>query len=137
MTVPDLLATEPERFLTEFFASLTEDVLSGDDDPEGPVDRHFTPDIVQISDGITLTRERLVAHMRPVRRNAVECRYEMHEVLADGSRVAARFTLHARMRKGRTLATEVHFIGDFAPDGRMRRAHQLTRALPGPVEGER
>ncbi|MFD5557487.1 nuclear transport factor 2 family protein [Streptomyces sp. NPDC127068] len=127
---PDILTTAPERFLADFFASLTEAVLTGDGGPEEPVDRHFTPDIVQLSDGIRLDRDRLVAHLRPVRKNAVACHYEIHEAIADGPRVAARFTVHARMRKGRLLSTEVHFFGDFAADGRMRRAHQLTRALP-------
>ncbi|MGW7463877.1 nuclear transport factor 2 family protein [Streptomyces xantholiticus] len=134
MTAADALASAPGQFLADFFTSLTEDILRGSEDPEPVVARHFTPGIVQVSDGITLDRDRLVAHIRPVRKNTVDCLYEVHEALADGTRVAARFTLHARTRKGRTISTEVHFIGEFTPDGRMLRAHQLTRVLPEPKQ---
>jgi hypothetical protein len=97
--------------------------------PEEVIARHFTPDIVQISDGTRLEHDRLLAHLRPVRKNVVGWRFEVHEAIADGNRIAARFTIHARTRKGGATATEVHLLGEFTDDGRMRRAHQLTRAL--------
>ncbi|MET9866788.1 hypothetical protein ABZZ16_11435 [Streptomyces sp. NPDC006386] len=41
----------------------------------------------------------------------------------------------SRTRKGGATATEVHLLGEFTDDGRMRRAHQLTRALtPAPAD---
>ncbi|WP_201294600.1 MULTISPECIES: hypothetical protein [unclassified Nocardiopsis] len=42
---------------------------------------------------------------------------------------AARYTLHVTQR-GRDLAIEVHLFGRFAPDGRMRSSHMLTRTVP-------
>lgn len=121
--------TTPERFVSDFFTSLTESTVRGDT-PESVMARHFTPDIVQISDGNRLEHDRLLAHLRPVRKNVAGWRFEVHEAIADGNRIAARLTIHARTRKGGATATEVHLLGEFTDDGRMRRAHQLTRTLP-------
>jgi hypothetical protein len=44
--------------------------------------------------------------------------------------MAARLDIHASMRTGQVLSTEVQLMAEFTPDGRMRRAHQLTRSLP-------
>ena len=52
---------------------------------------------------------------------------DVHEVLATGDQVAARYTLTAVMRKGQRIATEIFLFGELDPDGRLRRIHQLTR----------
>ncbi|MET9269837.1 nuclear transport factor 2 family protein [Kribbella sp. NPDC003557] len=102
------------------------EVLAGAD-AAAIVDRYYTPDIVQIADGVTLDRQRLINHLRPVRKNLVSFSYEVHEAIRTGDRVAARFTIHAELRRGRTIATEVYLFGELAPDGRMRRTTQATR----------
>ncbi|GAB2721342.1 nuclear transport factor 2 family protein [Nocardia thraciensis] len=95
----------PEQF--EFFTAFTDAAVQDDgSDPGATVDRFHTPDIVQIANGIRLDRARLAA---------------------DGDRIAARLTIHARMRKAQTITTEVHLFGEFTPDGRIRRSHQLSR----------
>ncbi|MFF8973961.1 nuclear transport factor 2 family protein [Streptomyces sp. NPDC014995] len=124
-----LADTAPERFIADFFTSLTESTVRGDP-PESVMARHYTPDVVQVSDGIRLDHDRLLAHLRPVRKNVVGWRFEVHEAVADGGRIAARLTIHARTRKGGATATEVHLFGEFTEDGRMRRSRQLTRTLP-------
>jgi hypothetical protein len=123
----------PERFIADFFTSLTESTVRGDP-PQSVMEHHFTADIVQIIDGIRLDHDRLLAHLRPVRKNVTGWRFEVHEAVADGGRIAARLTIHAQTRKGGATATEVHLFGEFTEDGRMRRAHQLTRALPADTE---
>ncbi|MEV0664464.1 nuclear transport factor 2 family protein [Actinomadura luteofluorescens] len=122
-------ATEPGRFIADFYTSFTEDLLRGDDDPALIVDRYHTPDIVQLADGIRIDRDKLIAHTRPVRKNRPTSRVEVHEAVADGDRLAARYTLHVRQR-GKDLSIEVYFFGRFAPDGRMRQAHMTTRTIP-------
>ncbi|GAA5064639.1 hypothetical protein HNP84_007695 [Thermocatellispora tengchongensis] len=121
--------TDPKRFIAGFFTSFTADILGSDEDPARIVDRYHTPDIVQIADGNRIDRDKLIAHTRPVRKNRPVSRVEVHEALASGDDIAARYTLHVRQR-GKELAIEVHFFGRFTPDGRMRRAHMLTRTLP-------
>ncbi|GAA0398615.1 hypothetical protein Acor_34140 [Acrocarpospora corrugata] len=127
----DLLpGSTPERFLLDFFTSFTEEIVRADTDPETTVDRYFTPDIVQISDGATLDRAKFVAHLRPARTNLIGCRYEIHEAILSGDRIAARLTMHAEFRKGRHLSTDIHLFGQLTEDGRLRRTTQLTRTLP-------
>lgn len=99
------------------------------EDAGDSVDRYYTPDIMQISDGIPLDREKLVAHIRPLQKNLVAYRIEVHDALASGEQIAARFTIQAQLRKGAPLSTEVFLFGECAPDGRIRQAHQLTRTL--------
>lgn len=122
----------PVRFIGDFYTAYTEAALT-EDDPAAVVDRFHTPDIVQIADGIRLDRERLIAHLRPLRKNLREYRFEVHEAVAEGQRLAARMTIHARMRGDKQVVTEVFLFGHFAPDGRLRRAEQLTRHITSPT----
>ncbi|MFI6514165.1 nuclear transport factor 2 family protein [Spirillospora sp. NPDC050679] len=124
-----LLRADPARFLTDFYLSFNREVIGSDADPGPAVDRFHTPDVVQVSDGLRFDREKIVAHVRPLRRNLAEVGVEVHEAVADGGRVAARLTFRARMRKGRTVETEVFMFAEFAPDGRMRRSHGTSRTL--------
>lgn len=118
--------TDPKRFIADFFTSFTDDLVHSDEDPAQIIDRYHTSDIVEIADGHRMDRDKLIAHARPVRKNRPAIRMEVHEAMADGDRIAARYTLHSQNRK-RDLAVEVCFFGQFTPDGRMHEAHMLTR----------
>ncbi|GAA1027481.1 MULTISPECIES: nuclear transport factor 2 family protein [Amycolatopsis] len=122
---------DPKEFIARFFTSFTDDLVRTDEDAATVVDRYHTHDVVQIADGVRIDRDRLVAHCRPVRKNRPDSRIEVHEAMADGDRVAARYTLHVRQR-GKELEIEVSFFGRFAADGRMREAHLLTRSAKTP-----
>lgn len=123
-----LNGTDPRQFIADFFTSFAGELLSGDEDPALIVDRYHTPDIVQIADGHRIDRDKLIAHTVPVRRNRPTSRIEVHEALADGDRIAARYTLSVRNR-GKDLEIEVCFFGRFTAEGRMRQAHMLTRTV--------
>ncbi len=127
-----LKSKTPEQFVADFFTSFTESVVRGEEDPAELMARYYTPDIVQTADGVPLDWDRLLAHLRPVRRNLTGFRFEVHEALADRNRIAARFTIHARMRKSGPVSTQVHMFGEFTPEGLLRRAHQLTRTFDPP-----
>lgn len=122
-----LQSSTPEQFIADFYSSFTEEAVHGSADPAVTVDRYFTPDVVQISDGLRLDRARLIAHLGPVRKNLVGYRFEVHEALAGADRIAARFTVHAQLRKGRAVSTLVHLFARLAADGRMCSVEQLTR----------
>ena len=113
--------------LAEYLTAYVVETAFGDDDPEEVVDRYHDPGIEWYSDGARLDRQQLVAHAAPVRRNLAECRVDVRDALVEGDRFAARYTLHATMRKGRTVETEIYVFGRLAPDGRIRRIDQLTR----------
>jgi hypothetical protein len=122
-------SADPKQFIFDFFSSYGRDLLRGDEDAGVVVDRYHTPDIVQIADGQRMNREQLIAHGRPLRKRQPTSRMEVHEAVADGDRIAARYTLHVEDRR-RSFAIDVYLFGQFAPDGRMRQAHILTRTLP-------
>ncbi|MFF5343452.1 nuclear transport factor 2 family protein [Streptomyces althioticus] len=127
--------TDPKQFIADFYTSFVEDLLQTDEDAALIVDRYHTPDIVEVADGHRMDRDKLIAHTRPVRKNRPTMRMEVHEAVADGDRLAARYTLHSSQR-GKNLAIEVYFFGRFAPDGRMRQAHMTTRTVPAEGSGE-
>ncbi len=119
----------PARDLVAYLTSYIQEMGFGAEDPGIVVDRYHTPDIEWHNDGICLDRDRLVAHARPARKNAITCDVEVHDVLVAGDRVAARYTVHATMRKGHRLSSEVYMFGELAADGRLRRIHSTTRQV--------
>lgn len=126
----------PEQFVSDFFTSFTDAVVRAEEDPAALMSRYYTRDVVQVADGVRHDWDRLLAHLRPVRRNLTKYRFEVHEALADGDRIAARFTIHAEMRKSGPVSTQVHMFAEFTPDGRLRRADQVTRTLKQPSGAE-
>jgi hypothetical protein len=121
------LTAGAEQFVHDFFTSLTEQILAGDDDPAAIIDRFYAPEFVQTSDGMVLDRDKLIAHMRPIRKNLVACRYQVHEAMLSDDRLAARFTIQAELRKAGATTTEVFLFGRLDPDRRLRQVHQLTK----------
>ncbi|MEJ8642141.1 nuclear transport factor 2 family protein [Streptomyces sp. MS1.HAVA.3] len=125
----------PEQFIADFFTTFTDAVVHGSEDASDLMSRYYTRDVVQVADGVPLHWDHLLAHLRPVRKNLREFRFEVHEAFTDGGRIATRFTIHAQMRKGGPVSTRVHMFAEFTPDGLLRRAEQLTRSVT-PAESE-
>ncbi|MEJ3656126.1 nuclear transport factor 2 family protein [Actinomycetes bacterium KLBMP 9759] len=128
------MSPNPGRDLAGYLVRYPEEMAFSDDDPAEVLDRYHTPDLEWVNDGTLLDRPRLIAHAYPVRKNARSVRVEVHETITDGDRVAARFTMHAQMRKGAPLTIDVHLFGRLAPDGRLRRIDQLTRTNRTPAD---
>lgn len=121
--------TRPGRDVAGYLAEYVAAVTAGTEDPAAVIDRYHTPDIVWYSDGIPLDRDKLLAHTRPARKNVTECHVEVAETVISEDRVAARYTLTAKMRNAREIVTESYMFGELATDGRLRRVHQITRDL--------
>ncbi|QYG91403.1 nuclear transport factor 2 family protein [Iamia sp. SCSIO 61187] len=115
--------------LATYLRDYPEAMALSDADPADVLDRHHTPDLVWVTDGTVLDRDRLIAHARPARRNARSSSVEVHDAIVDGSTVAARYTMRVGRRKGPDVVVEVVMLGHLAPDGRLRRIDQLTRSL--------
>lgn len=120
---------DPKEFIANFIGSFNEDIAHGDDDPAVVVDRYYTPDIVQIFDGQQMDREKLIAHIRPLRKNKPTSRVEVHEAIAEGNRLAAHYTMYVHIR-GKDLTIETGMFAVFARDGRMRRQQIFFRDVP-------
>ncbi|MET8429036.1 nuclear transport factor 2 family protein [Nocardia sp. NPDC004860] len=120
----------PGHDLAAYLTAYVAEMAFGAEEPEVIVDRYHTPDILWLSDGHPMDRSRLVAHAKPSRKNVTQCRVDIMDTIASGDRVAARYTVTATMRTGRTIATEIYMFGDLAPDGRLFRVDAITRDLP-------
>ena len=125
MSTATLISSDPTAFLESFFTGMADSAISGTE-TETVVDQYHTRDVVEHVDGRVLDRERLVAHLRPVAKSLTDYRIDVHEAIADGGRLAARFTIHASIG-ARAFSTCVAFFGEFTDDGRLRSSHQFTR----------
>ncbi|MFG2593890.1 nuclear transport factor 2 family protein [Streptomyces sp. NPDC048438] len=96
-----------------------------DEDPERIVGRTLTDDAVWITDGTELTRDQLIAHATPARKNVTASDMRIDDLLVDGRRFAARCCLSAQHRKLGHVVIDWLLIGEVAEDGRVRRIHQL------------
>ena len=123
----------PGTDLASYLSRYPEEIALGDEPAATVLDRYHTPGFILTNDGVRLDRERLLAHVRPARKNATSIRVEVHDAFTDGERVAARYTLTAVMRRGHVIASEVYMFGRLAPDGRLCRVNQLTRTSGNPT----
>jgi hypothetical protein len=120
----------PGTDLAGYLVDYPREIVFGPEDAGTVFDRYHTSDFLLYNDGIALDRGRLLAHVRPARKNATTVHTEVHQVVASGGRVAAYYTLEALMRTGRAVTTEICMFGELAADGRLRRVHQITRSVP-------
>ncbi|MFF8960636.1 nuclear transport factor 2 family protein [Streptomyces sp. NPDC014894] len=122
--------TDPRSFLEERYNRYNEELLFSDEEAGAIIDRYYTPDFVINSGGIAMGRERLIKHVRPLRKQAVPGgRYEVLEAVQDGNRFASRYIIHAAL-KHQTMRIEVIEFLEMADDGRISQANSATRNLP-------
>lgn len=112
------------RLLIEY----TRDMSLSDEDPTQIVDRTFTEDAVWVTDGTELSRDQLIAHAAPARKNVTAVQMQIDDLLVDGHRLAARCCLTTEHRKLGHMVIEWILVGEIAEDGRVQRIHQLGRA---------
>lgn len=128
---------DPQQFIADFHQRFHDAVVGSDDDLAAIVDRFHTPEVVQIADGNPMDRDKLIAHLGPIRRKAPSTRIEVEDALADGDRLAARYRMYVE-RPGTDdtidhLVITVHTFNRYAADGRLRRADILTRVERDPT----
>ncbi|GLY74949.1 hypothetical protein [Actinoallomurus iriomotensis] len=109
----------------------TRDMALSEEDPAQIVNRTLTDDAIWVTDGTELTRDRLIAHAPPARRNVTAIEMRIDDLLVDGHRFAARCHLITDHRKLGHLVIEWILIGEVAEDGRVRRIDQLGRTADG------
>ncbi|MEV5981297.1 nuclear transport factor 2 family protein [Streptomyces sp. NPDC052114] len=121
--------TDPRRFIEDLHNRYHEDAVHSDEDPATVIDRYYTPDIELRSDGVSMGRERLIKHLRPVRKSVVSGHYEVLDAVRDGNRIAARLIIHGETRAGATEQIEVIEFCEVTDDGRFAKVTALTRPL--------
>lgn len=116
-----------EAKFREFLTVLPRELAFTDEDPGAIIDRYYAPGFEHRNDGLLLDRERLVAHVGPARKNVRAIEIDVHETLLAGDRMAARYTMRAVTRKGRTLVTEIYLFAELTADGLVRRVDGINR----------
>ena len=92
------------------------------------LDRYFTPDYEQDSNGEIYDRDTFARHVQEdFREPAERGTITVHEIIQEGNRTAQRHRLDITTRDGATIEVEVHMFAEYASDGRLRRVHEMTR----------
>ncbi|MYT30416.1 MULTISPECIES: nuclear transport factor 2 family protein [unclassified Streptomyces] len=112
-------------------AALTDLLLNDAITLEEAVDRHFTPEYRQRTDGEWADRAEFVEHISHLRTLVADARVDVHEELYDGGKYADRHTCHITKKDGSTVTMEVYVFADLAPDGRFNRIEETTLLLKG------
>ncbi|WP_176735480.1 nuclear transport factor 2 family protein [Actinacidiphila rubida] len=116
-----------EQAARRLLIDYTRDIAQSEEDPALIVDRAMTADVVWVTDGNALTRNQLIAHAAPTRKNVTAGELTIDELLVDGHRFAARCRLVAEHRNLGSVRMDWILMGEVADDGRVRRIHQLAR----------
>ncbi|MGW2253330.1 nuclear transport factor 2 family protein [Kitasatospora sp. NPDC001660] len=98
---------------------------------EEAVERHFTPDYRQRTDGSWADRAGFMEHIGHLRAVVASGRIDVHEELTDGTRTADRHTVHVVKTDGTEVSMEVYLFGEFGPCGRFKRIEETTLLLKG------
>ncbi|MET9401324.1 nuclear transport factor 2 family protein [Kitasatospora sp. NPDC002965] len=121
---------------TTITAALTDLLLTPGLDLDTAVDRHFTPDYRQRTDGSWADRAAFVDHIRHLRGVVASGTLEVHEEFHAGNLTADRHTVDVVKTDGTQVRMEVYLFGEYGPCGRFRRIEETTLLLDGP-EAER
>ncbi|MEY2233383.1 MULTISPECIES: nuclear transport factor 2 family protein [Streptomyces] len=95
------------------------------------IDRHFTPDYRQRTNGVWSDRASFTQHMTRLRSLIRSGHIEVHDELRDRTRYADRHTVTLVHEDGHTSRTEVYLFAQLAADGRFRRVEETTLLVTG------
>ncbi|GHJ37147.1 nuclear transport factor 2 family protein [Streptomyces sp. TS71-3] len=116
---------------TTIAAALTDLLFTPGLSLDEAADRHFAPDYRQRTDGRWDDRGGFLQHIAHLRTVVAEGGVDVLDELTDGRSYADRHTVRITKKDGGTVETEVYLFGEFAPDGRFRRAEETTLLLQG------
>ncbi|MGW3327389.1 nuclear transport factor 2 family protein [Streptomyces virginiae] len=100
------------------------------------IDRHFTPDYRQRTNGVWSDRASFTQHMTRLRSLIRSGHIEVHDELRDAARYADRHTVTLVHEDGHTSRTEVYLFAQLAADGRFRRVEETTLLVTGHADDE-
>jgi ketosteroid isomerase-like protein len=104
------------------------EVLFGEpDDAKEVIDRHVSPDYVQIINGSRLEYDEFVAHIRHLRTTLSSGTIKVLEAAQDGDIIADRHTMTATYVSGKKFAGSVHAFVQLGNDGRIIRVNEISQ----------
>ncbi|MFJ4191614.1 nuclear transport factor 2 family protein [Kitasatospora sp. NPDC089509] len=95
------------------------------------IDRHFTPDYRQRTDGRWDDHAEFTAHIAHLRTVVAGGEIRILDEFAQGDRYADRHIVDIRKTDGSTVRMEVYLFAEIAADGRFRRIEETTLMLQG------
>lgn len=98
---------------------------------EEVLDRHFSPDYRQRTNGQWDDREAFASHARKLREVVASARFEVLDELRDGNRYADRHRVHVTKRDGTQVVQEVYLFAELDAEGRFARVEETTLMLAG------
>jgi len=98
---------------------------------EDVLDRHFSPDYRQRTNGQWDDREAFARHAGKLRKVVASARIEVLDELRDGTRYADRHRVHAIKRDGGRVVQEVYLFAELDTRGRFQRIEETTLMLEG------
>jgi hypothetical protein len=98
---------------------------------EEALDRHFTADYRQRTDGVWSDRDGFAQHMKRLREVVRSGQIEVHDELRDGLRYADRHTVTVTKNDGSAARIEVYLFARLAPDGRFQHVEETTLLISG------
>jgi len=109
-----------------------DDLLNRQDTPLDTVlDRHFSPDYRQRTDGHWDDRNGFAAHARKLRELVESTRIEVLDEWRDRRRYASHHRVHARKRDGAAVVQEVYLFARLDASGRFECVDEVTLMLEG------
>ena len=124
------LDTDPAGFVE----TALNEVCFGDDELHplaATIDRYFTPDYRQYTDGEVVDRDGFAAHLAALRAVTAAGRIDVLEIVRQGNRIADRHEVTVTKRDGTTSRMEIYLFGEVAADGRLRRVDEISHLLDG------
>ena len=128
------MTPDPRTDTTTFIETALAAVCFGDEAShplEATIDRYFTPDYQQRTDGQLTGRDDFAQHIAALRALTAGGSITVREALCAGDRIADRHEVTVTKRDGGTSQIEVYLFGELADDGRLRRVHEITRVIDG------
>ncbi|MDT0377542.1 nuclear transport factor 2 family protein [Streptomyces sp. DSM 42041] len=119
------------------------EAAAGPGSPEEVWDRYHTPGGTHTVNGRPWDRDEIIKSVRQRREADSPTAVHVHEVLVEGGRAAARFTLHHTMLGKLETAAETALFAELAEDGRVASTTTFSASRPGwsglgerPAEGD-
>lgn len=116
--------------MTDIKTALT-DLLGRELALDDALDRHFTPDYRQRTDGTWSDRAEFAAHIAHLRSIVRSADIDVVDEHRDGARYAERHVVDVAKVDGGRVVQEVYLFGQFAADGRFSRVEETTLMLAG------
>lgn len=95
------------------------------------INRYFTPDYQQYTNGSLLNYSDFVSHISALRTSVTSGNVVVLEAAFQGNTIAERHIVSVTYPDGTSSQSEVFLFGEISPDGRLHVVHEMTQAVTG------